>query len=194
MSGTSLAEHAQDAAAQPSTTASEDNAASLRAAALMTLKAKKRKPAVVKIETKPTRSFAAPPSIELDYGQEEGTSSIASSPVIPPATAAPPVPSTAEPMNVDEGAAREEGEISDSEMVNSTPQPKLEPQSPVLHKTRPIVPPKQSESPQRAPSPVAHANPAAPLLLPHESFVSAPIPALVDENHARPGLASKSTQ
>ncbi len=199
MSGADLAEYAQDATAQTMTTTSEDFAATLRAAALMTLKSKRRKPTVVKTEPIPIRSFAEPPSIELDYGQEEptGASSIASSPVIPPATAlAPPVQSASKPMDVDEGAYREEGEISDSEMASATPQAKAEPQSPVLHKASPVIPQMQSQT-QPEPSepvalPTASAAPA-PLLLPHELFALPEAPALVDENHARPGLASEST-
>ncbi|OBZ68743.1 hypothetical protein A0H81_11119 [Grifola frondosa] len=82
----------------------DDPAASLRAAALLTLKSKRRKPLSASDAPRPV---AVPPSIQLDYGQEEpsGASSIASSPAAPPAS-----------IDVDDGQTREEGEISDSEL------------------------------------------------------------------------------
>ncbi|EIW59093.1 uncharacterized protein TRAVEDRAFT_46404 [Trametes versicolor FP-101664 SS1] len=176
-------------------TTSEDFAATLRAAALMTLKSKRRKPTVVKAEPVSIRSLAEPPSIELDYGQEEptGTSSIASSPVIPPATAVAHARSASRAMDVDEGAYREEGEISDSEMASAMPQTKVEPQSPVLHKASPVVLQTQVEPREPVALPTANMA-AAPLLLPHEIFAIPQAPALVDENHARPGLAMTQAQ
>ncbi|KAF5369264.1 hypothetical protein D9758_002784 [Tetrapyrgos nigripes] len=85
-----------------SESANPDPASSLRAAALLTLKSKRRKPTnsqSVPSSTLPARPVAIDSSVQLDYGQED---SIASSP-----------PQAADPEN---GQAREEGEISDSEM------------------------------------------------------------------------------
>ncbi|KAH9851530.1 hypothetical protein C2E23DRAFT_732716 [Lenzites betulinus] len=194
MSGTHLVENAQDAGAQSSTHAAEDYAASLRAAALMTLKSKRRKAPVVKVEPAPaTRSIAAPPSIELDYGQEDamGSSSIASSPAVAPAKVAAHLTQEPEPMDIDDSPGREEGEISDSEVSPPPPQMKLEPQSPVLEKRTLTTSPKPSaSSTSTAVPPLSLAQP----LLPHESFESLVAPALVDENHARPGLAMTQAQ
>ncbi|KAI0357433.1 hypothetical protein OH77DRAFT_1398850 [Trametes cingulata] len=198
MSGTNLADQAQDAA-RPTTNAaaSEDYAASLRAAALMTLKSKRRKAtAVHQAEPMlPHRSLAEPPSIELDYGQEEpiGASSIASSPAVAPAKPATPPPPIAEPMDVDDSAAREEGEISESEMAPPTPKAKPEPLSPVLEKSNPLVAQKPTVPRAITPPPVLPAAPAALPLLPHETVPSA-MPVLVDENHVRPGLALTQAQ
>ncbi|KAI0771192.1 hypothetical protein BD413DRAFT_64835 [Trametes elegans] len=195
MSGANLAQHTQAAPAQPATVdATEDYAASLRAAALMTLKSKRRKVNVSQAEPiPPQRTFAAPPSIELDYGQEEptGTSSIASSPVMAPAKPAAPPPPVDEPMDIDPSPAREEGEISDSEEAPPSPKAKIEPQSPTLVKAESatqIVPPKMNLSPA-PPSPAALAS-VPNLELPHISAAS----ALVDENHVRPGLALTQAQ
>ncbi|KAI0826768.1 hypothetical protein BC628DRAFT_1319417 [Trametes gibbosa] len=194
MSGTHLAENAQAADTEPSTHAAEDHAASLRAAALMTLKSKRRKNPFVKVEMVPApRALAAPPSIELDYGQEDAvvSSSIASSPVVPPAKVVTCLTEEPEPMDIDDSPGREEGEISDSEVLQSTPQTKLEPQSPVLEQSALPTPPIASVP---SSSIAVAPPPAAQPLLPHESSESLVAPTPVDENHARPGLAMTQAQ
>ncbi|KAI0373743.1 hypothetical protein BV20DRAFT_673363 [Pilatotrama ljubarskyi] len=197
MSGTNLAEQEQDAArSTTSTAASEDYAASLRAAALMTLKSKRRKATTVQqAEPMPPHRFlAAPPSIELDYGQEEptGASSIASSPAVAPAKPATPPSPAPEPMDVDDSPAREEGEISESE-APPTPKGKPEPMSPVLGKTDPVTLQKVSAPRAITPAPVMPAVPTVLPLLPHETADSA-VPTVIDENHVRPGLALTQAQ
>ena len=106
---------------------------SLRAAALMTLKSKRRKPA---------EAVAAPPSLPqrpqatfdvLDYGSTE---------------AAPAEPQKQPSASTSDPGSREEGEISDEEPAASAP-PAAPPQPP-----RPALPPKPA--PQE--SPVASSN------------------------------------
>ena len=195
MSGTNLVEHAQNGAAPHATsTSSEDYAASLRAAALMTLKAKRRKPATSQAEPiLPHRAFAPADTIELDYGQEEpiAASSIASSPPVAPAKPPTPPSTSTGPMDVDHVQAREEGEISDSEMAPPTPKTKLEPMSPVLDK--PPTPTSLNRlEPVIQPMTLApDVAPEATSVLPHESVAPSSAAMLVDEYHVRPGLASE---
>ncbi|KAI0328887.1 hypothetical protein GY45DRAFT_941144 [Cubamyces sp. BRFM 1775] len=198
MSGTNLVDHAQNGTAPHATSnSSEDYAASLRAAALMTLKAKRRKPATSHAEpVLPHRAFAQADTIELDYGQEEPVpaSSIASSPPAAPAKLPTPLPAGTEPMDVDNGQAREEGEISDSEMAPPTPKTKLEPMSPVLDKPPAPTPPKPSAPVgQQIPS-VPDVVPQTTSVLPHESVTPSSNAMLVDEYHVRPGLAMTQAQ
>ncbi|KAI0632426.1 hypothetical protein C8Q77DRAFT_1060166 [Trametes polyzona] len=199
MSGANLAQEAQDAAARPATSVpSEDPAALLRAAALMTLKSKRRRPTIVKTEPVPPRSFVAPPSIELDYGQEEpaGTSSIASSPAVAPAKPTIPPPSHLGGTDADEGAAKEEGEISESELAPPTPPAKVEPQSPVLKQSDSavVLPPPEPRERSAPPVPSTSSAPDPLPLLPHETFVPPVAPMVVDESHARPGLNMTQAQ
>ncbi|KAI0662226.1 hypothetical protein C8Q70DRAFT_963776 [Cubamyces menziesii] len=198
MSGTNLVEHAQNGAAPHATsTSSEDYAASLRAAALMTLKAKRRKPATSQAEPiLPHRAFAPADTIELDYGQEEpiAASSIASSPPVAPAKLPTPLSTSTGPMDVDHVQAREEGEISDSEMAPPTPKTKLEPMSPVLDK--PPTPTSLNRlEPVIQPMTLApDVAPEATSVLPHESVAPSSAAMLVDEYHVRPGLAMTQAQ
>ncbi|KAI0647762.1 hypothetical protein C8Q79DRAFT_905157 [Trametes meyenii] len=193
MSGTNLVDSAEDAGARPPTGVSEDQAASLRAAALMTLKLKRRKATISQAEPMLLhRAFVAPPTIELDYGQEEtaGPSSLASSPAVAPVKPTKPLPSDPAPMEVDDGATREEGEISDSEIAPSTPNARSEPKSPVLTKTSSIVrgQPKQPHD----------STPPSVAVLPQDIIApQASVPSMafhVDENHVRPGLALTQAQ
>ena len=199
MSGSLLTEQVQQAPSQPPSTdiPQEGLAASLRAAALLTLK-KKRKPVDNVPQPFPSnRAFAAPPSITLDYGTEisTGASSIASSPAVQPLASMPSVP---DPMDVEGSISREEGEISDSEMSPADAPSKSGPSTPC---------PRQAELsiPQSLASPLAQpkiepvsptlsfATPSQPL-----AALSQPIalatspPPIVDENHVRPGLTSES--
>lgn len=86
-----------------------DPALSLREAALLTLKSKRRKPNWGLSH----RSFPDDASCRLDYGQAHETTPPATT---PPITPTPPLPILA-PRNleVEDGQIREEGEISDTE-------------------------------------------------------------------------------
>ncbi|KAI8978795.1 hypothetical protein BD414DRAFT_421433 [Trametes punicea] len=179
-------------------TASEDYAASLRAAALMTLKAKKRKATTSPAEPmRPHRAYPMTDTIELDYGQEEpvGTLSIASSSPAA-ATSAKPVASTSsvsvpEQMQVDGDSAREEGEISDSEMAPPTPMAKPESISPALEEPSHTTAQKATGLPQEPASVVAEIP---PVVIASPRVSSAVPPTLIDENHVRPGLALTQAQ
>ncbi|OSD07520.1 hypothetical protein PYCCODRAFT_1430773 [Trametes coccinea BRFM310] len=198
MSGSKLAE---GAASQSATTVvSEDYAAALRAAALKTLKPKKRHATISQAEPMlPQRPLLTVDSIELDYGQEEpsGASSIASSPTTASAKAAVPQPPIPEPMQVDNMSTKEEGEIEEGEISDSEmapPTPKANPLTPLPGKESGIhaveEPPisRRKQSPPMADLP--HLQPPALPQLP-----SSVAPAtLVDENHVRPGLALTQAQ
>ncbi|KAI9059302.1 hypothetical protein FKP32DRAFT_1614349 [Trametes sanguinea] len=200
MSGAKLAE---GAASQPATTAvSEDYAAALRAAALKTLKPRKRMATISQAEPMLSqRPLPTADAIELDYGQEEpsGASSIASSPATAPTkVAAPQLPIT-EPMQVDgtptkEEGEIEEGEISDSEMAPPTPKAQREPTIPPPGKDDGIRTGENHAVTKRDPSPpmvdLPHLQPS-PLSQLAPSLAPA---ALVDENHVRPGLALTQAQ
>ncbi|THG97297.1 hypothetical protein EW026_g4670 [Hermanssonia centrifuga] len=201
----------------------DDPAASLRAAALLTLKSNRRKANTgneVPVGLLP-RPVSTAASIQLDYGTEEpsfGASSTASSTTT---SAAIPRPAPApEPMEVDE--VREEGEISDSE---STPGHKSPPQQPASPRATPPnprsrhqpLPPKLSLNESSAASsaiklpttaPIAVKTEPAPAALdqsvgPTSATISAashrsvsyPNEAmLVDEEHVRPGLSMTQAQ
>lgn len=101
-------------AATTSAMVSSDPVSSLRAAALSTLKAKRRK--FVPEKTAPPTLLRLPPpdSFQLDYGQEDNI------PDAPMAEMAfsdvnKPPPSAIDPATVDEDPNREEGEISEEE-------------------------------------------------------------------------------
>ncbi|KAF7346436.1 MADS-box domain-containing protein [Mycena sanguinolenta] len=84
-----------------------DPASSLRAAALLTLKSKRRKP---NVDTSgPSRPLPTDTSVQLDYGQDDIGSS-------PTDVAMPPLK-----RDPEDGLMREEGEISDSEEAQSKP-------------------------------------------------------------------------
>ncbi|KAL1760168.1 hypothetical protein FB107DRAFT_270213 [Schizophyllum commune] len=179
---------------------------SLRAAALMTLKSKRRKPAEV---------VAPPPSLPqrpqatfdvLDYGSTE---------------AAPAEPQKQPSASTSDPGSREEGEISDEEPAASAP-PTAPPQPP-----RPALPPKpapqespvaSSNKPQEATSPSLLDRIAPPSRKQSKSFTSQvspvsqrrtsaasqsaqppppppPVPeVLIDAEHVRPGLTMTQEQ
>src|ERR1700685_1616167 len=95
-----------------------DSASTLRAAALLTLKSKRRKPATDQPSSPSHRPI--PPGLVLNYGEEESTST--------PSTAAPPsaIAKTATSLTKTTTSEaednREEGEISDTE--STPPKPK----------------------------------------------------------------------
>ena len=116
MSGPHLVEQTAEAIPNLPSSSAQDPAASLRAAALLTLKSKKRKATATPAAPHIPRPFAAPPSIELDYGSEEPSGATTSKD--PEAAAQPPktVAAAPEAMAVDDSQGREEGEISDEEL------------------------------------------------------------------------------
>ncbi|TBU27144.1 hypothetical protein BD311DRAFT_845701 [Dichomitus squalens] len=173
----------------------EDPAASLRTAALLTLKSKRRKLTATTTVPHIARSLAAQPSIELDYGSEEpsGTASseVSGATVQPAKTVAAP----SESMDVDDSQAREEGEISDSEMA--PPTPKLKPNltfNKVVEqgKAAAQTPP---QKPKVEPiSPTLSSVPSRPSVFASPALVPALASAHVDENQVRPGLALTQAQ
>jgi hypothetical protein len=188
----------------------EDPAASLRAAALKTLKSKRRKaPDNSNLSTSlPPRPLAITPSIQLDYGTEEPprttTSTSSSTLVVDSAPAVPPQP---EPMQVDEDQTREEGEISDSE---SAPPPKSPSVSRIVSSTSQSAPLKHVQKDRPMPPPIAPPTASVTIKTESSPLISLSSssgrqatpsgsrysPAIdyemyaVDENHIRPGLAS----
>jgi hypothetical protein len=117
-----------------------DPASSLRAAALLTLKSKRRKQAP-EGQPRPGLSIRTQPemALQLDYGQDD----IVSSPAAPPAAEAP---------EMEDGQIREEGEISDSEEAPTKPE-KVPPPPPI-----PVRRPRTPTSPRRK---SGNATPAA---------------------------------
>lgn len=188
MSGPNLVEQASEVATHPA----EDAAASLRAAALLTLKSKRRK-LTSSSDTPPIpRPFVpAPPSIELDYGSEEPSGVQPSESPAPTVQPVQDVASEQEQMNVDDDQAREEGEISDSETAPPTPNSKLQP-------TSPMVAEQEKAAAQMPPPPlkpkIEPMSPSLSLAVPSTLVFASEVTAvstLVDENHIRPGLTCK---
>ena len=157
----------------------------------------------------PTRPASSSQQVELDYGSEETPNGAPSKPPAVVASAVVPKPPSApEPMDVDEGQAREEGEISDTE---STPPPKVAPQVPVRTapaRSQPIKSPSKDRSTK---SPVISSPSIGTSTLNRveaktQSSSDVPInPAVqlratpldddsmqVDEEYIRPGLLSAS--
>ncbi|KAM5539515.1 hypothetical protein V8D89_006967 [Ganoderma adspersum] len=197
MSGPHLVEQASEVAPNAASTAhpAEDAAASLRAAALLTLKSKRRK-LTSSSDTPPIpRPFVpAPPSIELDYGSEEPFVGQPSESPVPTVQSVRDVASEQEPMNVDDDQAREEGEISDSETAPPTPKDKPQPTSPnVLEQEKAAAqmppPPLKPKIEPMSPS-LSLAVPGALVFAPEVNAVS----TVVDGNHIRPGLTLTQAQ
>lgn len=208
----------QPSVSDPSSSTTMDTAQSLRDAALRTLKAKrKRSPGHPQnLPTAPSRmrptANLAPPGIQLDYGNDESTTT----PPKPPRQPAKTTP-LLQPTSTIDFTSREEGEISDSE---STPTMSAKPLDLPLNPTarsfqpsRPITPAKPptpalmkgvnavvgaADVKSEPTSPVIAMNISNPLLSP-TSRSTPEIPGLsmphyvVDENHVRPGLPSPST-
>ena len=213
---------AQSASTQPPTSDSSssvvmDTAQSLRDAALRTLKAKrKRSPGHTQnLPTAPSRmrptANIAPPSIQLDYGNNESTTTPPKPPVHPTKTTPTRQPSPAVDLT-----PREEGEISDSESTPTVPakplDPPLNPTAKSFRPSRLITPAKPSLPTMTRDVKVVTGvadvkpEPTSPIIA---IDVSAPqtsattrytpeIPGLsmphyvVDENHVRPGLSRSS--
>lgn len=162
-----------------------DPASSLRAAALLTLKSKRRKPA--QVSTLPARPV--PNGITLNYGDDEPTTSTSASMMDNSKKVA------------QDGDTREEGEISDEE----TPQPEATPAvtttqsnigtaKPMPNSDTPSAPVKTFAKPATAPIQQVSisTSPAnmVPILSNPQAITLQRFPRPVDDCHARPGLAS----
>jgi len=175
--------------------ANSDPASSLRAAALLTLKSKRRKQAdaqSLSIPSLPSRPMVVDTSVQLDYGHED---SIASSPLQPSA-------------DTESGQAREEGEISDSEdpaaksnsptSSSHRPQtvPSVEDRSTSVYSSSPRQVVLKIESPQPQPTLLdrisdtsAQPRPSSTSTLTDDgNFVQRSY--FIDADHVRPGLES----
>ncbi|EMD40115.1 hypothetical protein CERSUDRAFT_92617 [Gelatoporia subvermispora B] len=205
---------------QESTIAAPDPA-SLRAAALLTLRSKQRRPAAGS-QGVVTRSRAVPsPSIELDYGQE-GPSSGASFATSSASAAAPPPPppvlvppqllrSEPQPMDIDGAQSREEGEIEEGEISDSEPPP-----SAIAHVLAPLsaTPPRAAErgavdkaksvsesnqtnvklEPVSSPIPRNLLSSTVAVRPPTQNGSSSVLAPVVDATHVRPGLTMTQAQ
>ncbi|KAI0786878.1 hypothetical protein C8Q75DRAFT_249427 [Abortiporus biennis] len=205
MSGQIATEQSQDAQQRPPGLEMATVEDSLRAAALMTLKSKRRK-ANVPAEVPPGLPARPPPpeSIQLDYGDEE--------PSPGSATMSTSVEQPLDPMDVDEPQVREEGEISDSESTPSGPPngpqnsklPEIIPkvQAPDLGK----IPSTQSKHPTISSSPRIKSE-SVPQIIPPKSLsvddsasaavhtsVSDSSLSLLGNGFVRPGLAMTQKQ
>lgn len=208
----------QSSSSDPSSSIAVDPAQSLRDAALRTLKAKrKRSPGHTQnLPTAPSRmrptANISPPSIQLDYGNNDSTTT----PPKPPVQSTKTTP-TPQPPPVIDPTPREEGEISDSEATPGVPvkslNPHLNPTARPFQPSRPITPAKPP-SPARMrdvkfvtavadvklePTSPTTAMDVSASLLPATTRSTPEIPGLsmpyyvVDENHVRPGLSRSST-
>ncbi|KAK7469312.1 hypothetical protein VKT23_003795 [Stygiomarasmius scandens] len=182
-----------------SESANSDPASSLRAAALLTLKSKRRKQAdaqSLSIPSLPSRPMVVDTSVQLDYGHED---SIASSPLQPSA-------------DTESGQAREEGEISDSEdpaaksnsptSSSHRPQtvPSVEDRSTSVYSSSPRQVVLKIESPQPQPTLLdrisdtsAQPRPSSTSTLTDDgNFVQRSY--FIDADHVRPGLEMNQEQ
>lgn len=197
MPGLSALEQSQDTRDQspgsgPSS-AVDDPAASLRAAALLSRKPKRRKLGDTEVSSGlPPRSLTSQSPIQLDYGQEEpsgASSAVLSAPALVPA---PSAPANSEPQDTDEGQAREEGEISESETTPTTPVAPLPKE--VSPDIKPQAKDKGKQSAQSKP-PSIKMEPTSVSCIPELTNGSTPAvqqshPHVLDAAHIRPGLAS----
>ncbi|KAJ6477342.1 hypothetical protein C8R47DRAFT_1219894 [Mycena vitilis] len=155
-----------------------DPASSLRAAALLTLKPKRRKP-IVDTDTSGDQGLSQRPpapetSVQLDYGQEDIGSS-------PTDVAMPSVALKGSHPDSEDGQLREEGEISDSEEASSKPVSK-----PALD--RPTV--VKVESPTHNVLDRIRDSHLGPPLTP----LSLREQIVIDPEHVRPGLSMTQDQ
>lgn len=214
------AEHpsAQSSSSDPPTTITMDTTQSLRDVALRTLKAKrKRSPGRTQtLPTAPSRmrptANITPPSIQLDYGDNESTTI----PPKPPAHSNKTTPTPQQPTSVD-ATPREEGEISDSETTLAVT---AKPLNPPLNPTARPFQPSHSITPTKPLSPSRvrdvkfvtsvggmEPEPTSPVIAmdiptPRLSATTRSTPEIpglsvphyvVDEHHVRPGLSRSST-
>ncbi|KAJ4482028.1 hypothetical protein J3R30DRAFT_3455971 [Lentinula aciculospora] len=214
MSGTS-----QNTGAESSTfTASaEDAASSLRAAALLTLKkpGKRRKTNVDQAQSAAhlIRPAAVDNSVQLDYGQDDGDTDIASSPAEKPSSLQQQSISSTKILDfeMEDGQVREEGEISDSEEpasvnVVANARPKVPTTSPTSKRPAPPTPPHNHHLPSSTFSPEEETSSHSLL----DRMSTVPLPSskspqrvessdreqtdFVDVDHVRPGLEMNQDQ
>ncbi|KIK93378.1 hypothetical protein PAXRUDRAFT_517799 [Paxillus rubicundulus Ve08.2h10] len=188
-----------------------DAASSLRAAALLSRKRRK-----VASEIAPLRP-APEPSFQLDYGQDDSSTSpahaapTAKKQPVPEAQLAPSPPApTSQMEDIEDGQIREEGEISDTETSPVPPPQRWSPSPPPRTRQRASTtqshppdavkgeippPPPFFESPMVSASepPDAHAWQAGSLT-PVDPFVLETSTYRVDAKHVRPGLAMTQDQ
>ncbi|KAF8842143.1 hypothetical protein BDN67DRAFT_409177 [Paxillus ammoniavirescens] len=191
-----------------------DAASSLRAAALLSRKRRK-----VVSETAPLRPVPEP-SFQLDYGQDDSSTSpthaapTAEKKQAPKAqpTPSPPAP-TSQMEDIEDGQIREEGEISDTETSPAPPPQRWSPSPPPRTRRRasttqshppdaakgemppPPLPPPFLESPMVSPSEPSDAHAwQAGSLTSVEPFILETSTYRVDANHVRPGLAMTQDQ
>ncbi|TFK74844.1 hypothetical protein BDN72DRAFT_635775 [Pluteus cervinus] len=201
-------------------TSDSDPASSLRAAALLTLKTKRRKVVPASHAENPTPTTRPPPpdnQLQLDYGQDDTTplsGGVTDSAKRPSAVIVPSA------SNLEDGQAREEGEISDEEDQSSPPSVSIKPKtsgsnvqyararSPAsdvkMVKPQPSTPPRQAPPTEtlsaNSPSNWSSDNigyaaqnsvPAQPTMDP--AYIRHVL-SMVDEDHVRPGLTMNQTQ
>lgn len=170
----------------------ESAASSLRAAALLTLKSKRRKPVTDRPMSPSHRSI--PTGTVLNYGEEDSTLVITAS----SSTIGKTNTSVAKTTTSEADDNREEGEISDTENTPTVPKPKKA--------SKPKIIPTDNKSTSK-PSPTSAHLPAGakPSAVPENKMESTPaspvaglsvMPAhqtpsyVVDADHVRPGLES----
>ncbi|KAH9936663.1 uncharacterized protein B0H18DRAFT_328875 [Fomitopsis serialis] len=183
-----------------------DPTASLREAALLTLKSRRRKlgsgsePAGIPPRPQAVHVTSADSSIQLDYGQEEPSGAFSTASSVP--NLAPPAkPATPEPKE-DDSQGREEGEISDSESTPASPLP----QPKVAQKAKPTPAPREVGKPPTPAKALPIKTTPASSTGSTSSAVSTqspsqlmpppppPLPYLLDETHVRPGLEMTQAQ
>ncbi|KAL4267587.1 Zinc-finger domain-containing protein [Pleurotus pulmonarius] len=179
-----------------------DPASSLRAAALSTIKRRKNISTDASLPggkaTLPSRP-AAPHdnSVQLDYGQEDASSS--SRYKSPPRKPAQPRPNV---LDIDPSQGREEGEISDSEDLPPAPPKEDTRQPPTAPASLPSRPGPLTLAAGRAGRMEVTPPPRIPNLSssmqPSSIVPSLPLPqqslSQLDEHHVRPGLAMNQAQ
>ncbi|KAF9221659.1 hypothetical protein BS17DRAFT_259097 [Gyrodon lividus] len=201
-------------ASTSASTGAADAASSLRAAAL--LSRKRRKVASETPAPLPLRP-APEPIFQLDYGQDDSSTSPAQAPQTekkkqsPEARSTPSLPApTSQMEDIEDGQIREEGEISDTEISPAPPSQRRSPASPPRTRQRasttqshPSEAPKGDMPPPLLFIESARVSPSKPSdihawqegnIASVEPFVLETSTYRVDANHVRPGLAMTQDQ
>lgn len=201
-----------------SASTSSDPASSLRAAALLTLKSKRRKPTTDQpiSQSLPSRPPPLDTGFQLDYGTEEITASPLEQPAITPSHLTHMSSKSLVITPAEDVQMREEGEISDEETVPlPVRKPSLEipkPRSPPRHSAsiahgRRSTPPRSAgpnidatqpwtRLSDRIADPTSHSVSydqdvaSSPMAVDAPEILDGP-PHLLDADHIRPGLASR---
>jgi len=176
-----------------------DPTSSLRTAALMTRKSKRRHPNY-SLSHRPASNDTF---VRLDYGQAPETAPVANSDISASITPAsfPSVPSPKN-LEIEDGQAREEGEISDTEGAShvtihlpSHPETNLPPSGTNLSSTKPEPSrPPLAESPSlpsQEKTKDCHSESLPPSTIRYHDFSAIePSSNIIDIDHVRPGLTS----